>query len=111
MCRILWYRKTLSGSSGLTKGYTCFVNTLTNLGTNVAAKIMAIRSPVFPNDFIRGILTNHCLFYNTDFTLLKRKEPVPFGKDFDNSCLPRFFGGNDLLSFFAFSLVFFTFDF
>ena len=62
MCRILWYRKTLSGSSGLTKGYACFVSTVTNLGINVAAKITTISSPVFPDDFIRPILINHCLY-------------------------------------------------
>ena len=47
-------------------------------GINVTAGITTIRSPIFPNDFIRGILINHCLFFNTDYTLRKRKVPVVF---------------------------------
>jgi len=42
------------------------------------ARITTIGSPIFPNDFIRGILINHYLYFNTDFTHRNRKEPAPF---------------------------------
>jgi len=58
--------------------YILVLSSFYKYGINVTAKITTIRSTIFPNDFIRGILINHCLYFNRDLTLRKRKVPMNF---------------------------------